>query len=34
VIWSKPDDLPFVEKLPVLGAAGADRFMVLLLDGA
>jgi hypothetical protein len=34
VIWSKPDDLPFGEKLPALGEAGADRFAVLMFDGS
>jgi hypothetical protein len=34
VIWSKPDDLPFGEKLPPLGEAGADVFMALMLDGS
>jgi uncharacterized protein DUF1559 len=34
VIWSKPDDLPFGEKLPLLGDAKADRFAVLMLDGS
>jgi hypothetical protein len=34
VIWSKPDDLPFGEKLPPLGEEKADRVMVLLLDGS
>src|SRR5262249_42260763 len=33
VIWSKPDDLPFGEKLPALGAEGADRFAALFFDG-
>src|SRR5262249_62396941 len=34
VIWSKPDDLPFGEKLPALGEEKADQFMVLMLDGS
>ena len=34
VIWSKPDDLPFGEKLPALGEAGVDRFAVLMFDGS
>jgi hypothetical protein len=34
VIWSKPDDLPFGEKLPPLGEDKADVFMVLMLDGS
>jgi hypothetical protein len=34
VIWSKPEDLPFTEKLPALGAEGADQFLALLLDGS
>ncbi|MBA4062403.1 MAG: hypothetical protein C0501_01605 [Isosphaera sp.] len=34
VVWSKPDDLPFGEKLPPLGADGADRFAALFLDGS
>ena len=34
VIWSKPDDLPFVEKLPALGEERADRFAVLMFDGS
>src|SRR5262249_19879245 len=33
VIWSKPEDLPFAEKLPALGAEGADQFLALFLDG-
>jgi hypothetical protein len=33
VIWSKPDDLPFGEKLPPLGAANAVEFFALFLDG-
>ena len=34
VIWSKPDDLPFSEKLPALGEDRADRFSVLMFDGS
>ena len=34
VIWSKPDDLPFGEKLPALGEDRADRFSVLMFDGS
>ena len=34
VIWSKPDDLPFGEKLPPLGEEKSDVFMVLMLDGS
>jgi hypothetical protein len=34
VIWSKPDDLPFGEKLPALGEERADVFMALMLDGS
>ena len=34
VIWSKPDDLPFGEKLPALGDARDDRFAVLMFDGS
>jgi hypothetical protein len=34
VVWSKPDDLPFGEKLPPLGAEKADRFAALFLDGS
>jgi hypothetical protein len=34
VIWSKPDDLPFGEKLPALGEERADRFGVLMFDGS
>jgi hypothetical protein len=33
VIWSKPDDLPFGEKLPPLGAEKANEFMALFFDG-
>ena len=33
VIWSKPDDLPFGEKLPPLGAEGVERFAALFFDG-
>jgi hypothetical protein len=33
VVWSKPDDLPFGEKLPPLGDDRADRFAALFLDG-
>jgi Protein of unknown function (DUF1559) len=32
-IWSKPDDLPFGEKLPPLGEEKADVFMALFFDG-
>ncbi len=34
VIWSKPDDLPFGEKLPALGDPNWDRFAALFLDGS
>ena len=34
VIWSKPDDLPFGEKLPALGEERADQFGVLMFDGS
>lgn len=34
VIWSKPDDLRFGEKLPPLGEERADRFVALFLDGS
>jgi hypothetical protein len=34
VIWSKPDDIPFGEKLPPLGEEKADVLMVLMLDGS
>jgi uncharacterized protein DUF1559 len=34
VIWSKPDDLPFGEKLPLLGEERADRFGALMFDGS
>jgi hypothetical protein len=34
VIWSKPDDLPFGEKLPALGEERNDRFGVLFFDGS
>jgi hypothetical protein len=34
VIWSKPDDPPFREKLPALGGEKEDEFMVLMLDGS
>ncbi len=34
VIWSKPDDLPFGEKLPPLGEEKGDVFMALFLDGS
>lgn len=34
VIWSKPDDLPFGEKVPALGEERADQFGVLMFDGS
>jgi hypothetical protein len=34
VIWSKPDDLPFGEKLPPLGGERDDSFAVVLFDGS
>jgi hypothetical protein len=34
VIWSKPDDLPFGEKLPALGEERTDLFGVLMFDGS
>jgi hypothetical protein len=34
VVWSKPDDLPFGEKLPPLGEERADRFAALMFDGS
>jgi len=34
VIWSKPEDLPFGEKLPALGEERADRFGALMFDGS
>ncbi|HVL12112.1 MAG TPA: DUF1559 domain-containing protein [Gemmata sp.] len=34
VVWTKPDDLPFGEKLPPLGEDRADTFLALMLDGS
>jgi hypothetical protein len=34
VVWSRPQDMILGDKLPPLGAEGADRFMVGMLDGS
>ena len=34
VNWTKPDDIPFGEKLPPMGEARAERFAALMFDGS